>query len=83
MGISGMRLFSYVAIIAGTLCLLMSQAVAVHQVPQPAPAPLLGAGIPAFFALGGGVLVARLRARRRKRAVGASSDQLSDDFERR
>ncbi len=30
---------------------------------HPAPAPLLAAGIPAFTALGGGVLVARLRKR--------------------
>jgi peptidoglycan/LPS O-acetylase OafA/YrhL len=78
-----MRFFSYAAIVAGTLGLLMSQAVAVHQGPQPAPAPLLGAGIPAFFALGGGVLIARLRARRRKPAEGATSDQSSGDFEQK
>jgi hypothetical protein len=29
-------------------------------VPKPAPAPLLAAGVPAFMALGGGLLVARL-----------------------
>lgn len=33
---------------------------------QPAPAPLLAAGIPAFAALGGGALVARV-FRKRKR----------------
>jgi hypothetical protein len=38
-----MRLFSCVAIVAGMLVLFMSQAFAVHQLPQPAPAPLLGA----------------------------------------
>lgn len=70
-----MRVFAYVAIFAGTLGLFMSQAFAVHQLPQPAPAPLLGAGIPAFFALGGGVLITRLRARRRKHTGGASSDR--------
>ena len=67
-----MRPFSCVAIVAGMLVLSLSQAFAVHQGPQPAPAPLLGAGIPAFFALGGGALIARLRARRRKHAEAAS-----------
>jgi hypothetical protein len=76
-GIHVMRLSSYAATVAGTFGLLMSQAAAqmlpmVHQVPHPAPAPLLGAGIPAFFALGGGALIARLKARRNKRT--ASSD---------
>jgi hypothetical protein len=33
---------------------------------HPAPAPLLAAGIPAFTALGGGVLVSRLVRRFRK-----------------
>lgn len=68
-----MRPFTCVAIVAGMLGLFMSQAFAVHQLPQPAPAPLLGAGIPAFFALGGGVLIARLRARRRKNTEGSST----------
>jgi hypothetical protein len=36
--------------------------------PQPAPAPLLAAGIPAFTALGGGVLVSRLVRRFRRKA---------------
>ena len=67
-----MQAFKRAAIAAGTFCLLMNQAVAqvlpmVHQAPHPAPAPLLGAGLPAFFALGGGVLIARFRARRTKR----------------
>lgn len=35
---------------------------------KPAPAPLLAAGIPAFTALGGGVLVSRLFRRRKPRA---------------
>jgi hypothetical protein len=35
---------------------------------SPAPAPLLAAGIPAFMALGGGVLVARLRRRSKTRS---------------
>ncbi len=34
---------------------------------HPAPAPLLAAGIPAFTALGGGILVARLRKRMKRR----------------
>ena len=38
---------------------------------RPAPAPLLAAGVPAFLALGGGALVARLP--RRKRDNGPSS----------
>jgi hypothetical protein len=36
--------------------------------PNPAPAPLLAAGVPAFVALGGGVLVTRLRNKFRRRA---------------
>jgi hypothetical protein len=36
--------------------------------PQPAPAPLLAAGIPAFTALGGGVLVSRLVRKFRRKA---------------
>jgi len=64
-----MRILAFAAIVAGTFGFMMSHAVAqmlpmVHQVPHPAPAPLLGAGLPAFFALGGGALIARLRARR-------------------
>ncbi len=35
--------------------------------PHSAPAPLLAAGIPAFTALGGGILVARLRQRMKRR----------------
>ena len=79
-GFNLMRPFSYAAIVAGTLGLLMHQAAAqllplVHQAPHPAPAPLLGAGIPAFFALGGGALIARFRARRQKRSESPSSDR--------
>jgi hypothetical protein len=73
-----MRPLSRLALVAGLLGLLASPAVAqlksqVHQAPSPAPAPLLGAGIPAFFALGGGVWIARLRARRTKRTEKPSS----------
>ena len=35
--------------------------------PHSAPAPLLAAGIPAFTALGGGILVARVRKRMKRR----------------
>jgi len=35
--------------------------------PHSAPAPLLAAGIPAFTALGGGILVARVRKRMQRR----------------
>lgn len=35
---------------------------------SPAPAPLLAAGIPAFTALGGGVLVSKLLRRRKTQA---------------
>ena len=36
--------------------------------PHPAPAPLLAAGIPAFTALGGGVLVTKLYRKFKRRA---------------
>jgi hypothetical protein len=44
-------------------------------VPRPAPAPLLAAGIPAFVALGGVGLVARLRRRKSSGAADPTSDR--------
>jgi hypothetical protein len=43
--------------------LFASAAHAVGRLPPNAPAPLLGAGIPALIAVGGGALMQRLRRR--------------------
>jgi hypothetical protein len=61
-----------------TLALAAPCATAVGCGGHPAPAPLLAAGIPAFAALGGGALVARLRRRWRERAQTASSQSTTE-----